>query len=102
MEGQDLNAVIYVFAGRCNARAPLVISADIDSPSFCNLKNLTVFGISVSIFHLSDQRPSSSLLMVYKQLLIICSLSSYLTPQLSITTCRDTESNIYPISFECM
>lgn len=83
MEGQDLHvyAVIYVFAGRHNARSPLIVSVDIDSSSFCNPKNLTAFGISISIFHFSEQRPSSSLLMVCKQL-IICSLSSYLTPQL--------------------
>lgn len=46
---------IYVFAGRHNAKASAVGSADIDSPSFYNPENLTAFGGSISIFHVGPE-----------------------------------------------
>lgn len=41
----------YVFAGRHNAKASVVVPADIDSPSFYKPEKLTAFGGSISIFH---------------------------------------------------
>lgn len=86
------NICLYAFAGT-HAIAPVISSADIDSPSFCN-PNSPPLGVNISIFQFSEQRPRPSSSLINSCLPLAEVLSQILhhptAPQIIYTIVRIT------------